>query len=170
MRFKTLFLLIPICLSFLFPLAAEEPRLLEHGAPVSALAFSPVDASLIAIAGVDTDIKVWDVHNDSVRILKGHQNTVTSLAFSPDGSLLASTGGGQTILWQMPDLRKITTFGHGGPEITFSADGTLLAITGRHVNVFDVARRTEIATLEHDEWVWSLSFSNDGRINTPDHA
>ena len=168
MKFKTLFFLIPIWLSFLFPLTAEEPRLLEHEAPVSALAFSPVDASLIAIAGVDTDIKVWDAHNDTLRTLKGHQDTVTSLAFSPDGSLLASTGGGQTILWQMPDLRKITTFGHGGPEIAFSADATLLAIAGRHVNVFDVARRTEIATLEHDEWVWSLSFSNDGRFLAAD--
>ena len=168
MRFKALFFSVPIWLSFLFPLTAEEPRLLEHGAPVSALAFSPVDAPLIAIAGVDTDIKIWDVHNDSVRTLNGHQDTVTSLAFSPDGSLLASTGGGQTILWQMPDLRKITTFGHGGPEIAFSTDGTLLAITGRHVNVFDVAHRTEIATLEHDEWVWSLSFSNDGRFLAAD--
>ena len=46
-----------------------------------------------------------------IRTLSGHTNTVTSVAFSPDGSLLASGSHDNTIkLWQLPSGRELTLF------------------------------------------------------------
>ena len=170
MKFKCSFLIIPIWLSFLLPSIAQEPISLEHTGPVSALAFSPVDASFIASSSADADttIKLWNLQNDTVKHLKGHTDIVEALAFSPDGQLLASSGGGQTFLWDIPRLQRIATFGYAGPEIAFSPDGHLLAISGSHVNLVNVKNRTEIATLEHNEWVWVVTFSHDGKYLATD--
>jgi WD40 repeat protein len=64
------------------------------------IAFNP-DGSILASAGGDKTIHVWDPANGNlVKSLDGHQDAVTCLSFSPDGKIL-TTGGldGKLILW-----------------------------------------------------------------------
>src|SRR5262249_7303523 len=87
-----------------------------------ALAFSPVlsnrDHRFLAIAGPDTEVRIWDARpapsssNEGLRylrsphhILQGHTQPVRGLAFSPDGRRLATVSAddsaerGEIKLW-----------------------------------------------------------------------
>ncbi|MBK9751752.1 MAG: WD40 repeat domain-containing protein [Chloroflexi bacterium] len=71
--------------------------------------------------------------------LEGHEGGVNSVAFSPDGTLLAS-GGTDTVvrLWN-PTTGELTNelSGHTAPvfAVAFNSDGTLLATTGQDFSV-----------------------------------
>lgn len=148
---------------------AQEPMLLEHEGGVRTVAFSPIDASLLATAGESNIIKLWNLKNNTVQILRGHADIVNSVAFSSNGELLASGSEDRTIrLWNVHSQENIATFDHDNTRIkavTFSPDGQILA-TGadRHIKLWDVRDWAEIVTLRHDEWVRTLVFSPDGQF------
>ena len=72
MKFKCLFLIIPLWMSFLLPSTAQEPIIFEHTAPVNALAFSPADVSFIASSSADADtiITLRNLRNGTVEHLE----------------------------------------------------------------------------------------------------
>jgi serine/threonine protein kinase len=97
-------------------------------------ALSPV-ADLLAVAGADGAIRLWDLRSrNRADVLRtdlhrrtGHDAAALALAFSPDGSLLASA----------------------------HVDGV--------VHLWDLAKGEEVAVrLRHDESVGTLAFSPDG--------
>jgi WD40 repeat protein len=106
--------------------------------------------------------------------LRGHANMVLSLAFSPDGTLLASgSRDNQIILWNVPDGTTRTTLsGHANwvQSLTFSPDGALLASGSRDhtIILWDVSERDSPAQMlgealvGHTGPVNSVAFSPDG--------
>jgi len=57
---------------------------------VFSLAFNPADANELATGTRDGMVTIWNLHDKSPRLtLRLNRNDVTSLAFSPDGKLLA---------------------------------------------------------------------------------
>ena len=77
--------------------------------PVYALAFSP-DAKLVVAGGMEGELMVWD--RETRRVLTNFQaqaNFTVGLAFSGDGHMLASSGGGDDIIrvWSVSDWRNI---------------------------------------------------------------
>ena len=103
--------------------------------------------------------------------LYGHTDVVNSLAFSPDGSVLASASHDKTIiLWNLQQRQALATLrGHEGEveHLSFSPDGSLLASASwdKTVILWDVKKQQALATLhEHDDWIEHLSFSPDGSL------
>ena len=103
--------------------------------------------------------------------LEGHADFVTGVAFSPDGTRLASSSADGTLkLWNAADGKLIRTlYGHAGwvVSVNFSPDGVLLASGGadKTIKLWNSADGSEIKTLYgHSGSVASLSFSPDGSL------
>jgi WD40 repeat protein len=113
--------------------------------------------------------------------MRGHEEGVTQLAFSPDGSLLASSDrSGVVKLWDIPpqDRLERTLRGHRGrvSRIAFSRDGRLLATgsldwrritiddpTDGSIRIWDVATGSKRAVLpQPDGGILDLAFNPDG--------
>ena len=149
----------------LTPIAAFNHESLIHD-----VAFSPVDASVIAGTDGNT-IKLWSLANTSEpqAILSEHVSTVKSIAFSSTGELLVSTGlDNQVILWDIPSKTKINSFKTPAIAIAISPDGNYLATVGRRSKIWDIRNPKEIVeiqTLPHDESVlfWTVDLSPDGK-------
>lgn len=106
-----------------------------------------------------------------LRTLRGHREAVLSVAFSPDGSILASgSRDGTAKLWRVSNGALLRTLdGHESPvgSVEFSPDGSLLAsASGDHtITLWRVSDGTLLRTLEgHDDWVSSVDFSPDGNL------
>lgn len=81
-------------------LAGHEGKSNSYKSLVWDVEFNP-SGNLLASAGGDGTIKVWDVSQKELLVsLEGHSHGVTSIAFDPEGQILASGGLDGTIkLW-----------------------------------------------------------------------
>ena len=109
---------------------------LSENERITSVAFSP-DGTL-ASAGHSEVIDLWDVAtHEQIATLEGHSlerysGVVNTVAFSPDGIILASGGlpDGTVGLWDVGNRELIATLkGHSGSvsSVSFSPDGTKLA-------------------------------------------
>jgi WD40 repeat protein len=106
-----------------------------------------------------------------ITTLTGHTDLVRSVAFSPDGRLLASGSDDKTIkLWEVATGSLVRTLsGHTSIvfSVAFSPDGRLLASGSADwtVKLWEVASGSLVRTLSgHPGSVNSVAFSPDGRL------
>lgn len=113
---------------------------------------------------------LWRLCHPRGRTLRGHQADVYRAEFSPDGTLLATSGKDQTVrLWDVAtgETRRILN-GHSNDvnSVTFSPDGRTLATASedQSVKLWDAATGRERQTLSgHSAEVVSALFTPDGR-------
>ena len=132
--------------------------------------FSP-DNKLLAVASA-TGVWIYDVDTDEeLALLTGHTGIVKSIAFSPNGSLLASASWDNTIrLWNVFNfsLNKTLT-GHTSAvtSVTFSADSWTVASgsADNTIRLWDVITgRTENTFEGHTDRVTSVAFGPDDAL------
>ena len=146
------------------------------GQPVSYFDFSP-DGRTIVTSSVDSTVRLWDVETGKpVGQPLDSQGLILTIAFSPDGHLLAAGTQGATEnapnalrLW---DIRTSQPVGDPVPvdsvvtATVFSPDGRTLATGSADgmIRLWDVDTKTQLgASLTgHTSIVTSLSFSPDG--------
>ena len=115
----------------------------------------------------DGEVRLWDVVTGQHKVtLKGHTDRVYSVAFSPDGTTLASASrDGEVRLWDaVTGQHKATLKGHTDwvYSVAFSPDGiTLASASGDgEVRLWDAVTGQHKATLK-DTWIGSIAFSPD---------
>ena len=105
------------------------------------------------------------ITGSQLAVLSGHTNTVRSLAFSPDGTMLASGSHDKTVgLWDVQTGGVIETF-HGHTNwirsVSISADSVMIA-SGSHdgtIRLWDVRARVCRHIIEQQEEVHCVIFS-----------
>ena len=156
--------------------------------PVRGIAVSPDKSAVVASRG--NQIHVYDAGSgayvrslidpdlktpDSKPVQAAHLSLVESLAYSPDGKIIASGAYQEVILWdaQTGKIRKrITGFADRVVALDFSNNGKLLATGGGaptedgEVKVFDVATGNLVFEIKngHSDTVFGVSFSPDDKM------
>ena len=141
-----------------------------HRDGITAMAISP-DSRVIATGAGFTEhtIKLWNPESDKmVGELTNHQSWICGLAFSPDGTLLASSSADQTIrLWDTKTWTEVTTLrGHEDEvySLAFSADGRRLITGGKDGSV----RLWQIPPAKRPPPIWALPESCNNFAMSPD--
>lgn len=85
--------------------ASAKGLLAGHTNWVLSVAANPADANMVATGSSDKRVKLWDLRRrDCVQTFEAHTEPVWSVAYSPDGSLLASVGDDAAI--QVYELQR----------------------------------------------------------------
>lgn len=133
-----------------------------------ASAISP-DAKTVALAPADDTIRVRGTDDSRKEVTLSTKGPQAAVAYSPDGSLLASCGLGEASLWRTSDYSRVADLPHPWLRVwsvAFSPDGKKLATacSDRAVRVWNTDDGRCLLTLRgHADEVWSVAFSPDGR-------
>jgi WD40 repeat protein len=147
--------------------AAE--RVLVHPDRVMAAAWSR-NGRLLATAGWDGVLRVWDAASGMVRIeIAGGTTQFLAVAFTPDErGLIAGGHEGSVAVWELATgARRLALEGHTGPVtwVEYSPDGGLIATTADDLNarIWDPRTGKQLAQRMHGYAVMRGAWHRDGQ-------
>jgi WD40 repeat protein len=141
----------------------------SHGMMITALAFSPMDNKQLATASCDGTIMIWNTDSGARLDMCETNGSAMSLAYSPSGRRLATSGQPRVIEMWDTNTRSPLDVIIGHPDavrsIAFSPDGRTVATgcdDGR-VRLCDAETNQIVIILdEHHGRINSVAFSPDG--------
>lgn len=126
------------------------------------------DGQLIA-TGDSNNVKLWNPEGKLLKVMEGrHNRNVVSVAFSPDGTFLASAGWDNTIkLWNLDGtlIRTIRGYTHSITDSLFSPDGRFFVHSSRNtIKLWDLNGNYVRSIDGHRDSIENLSIGNNGQI------
>eukprot|EP00632_Arachnochrysis_sp_CCMP2950_P011041 CAMPEP_0185690504 /NCGR_PEP_ID=MMETSP1164-20130828/1159_1 /TAXON_ID=1104430 /ORGANISM="Chrysoreinhardia sp, Strain CCMP2950" /LENGTH=685 /DNA_ID=CAMNT_0028357075 /DNA_START=450 /DNA_END=2507 /DNA_ORIENTATION=- len=150
------------CTVHLWCLACDRPvsKFSDHREEIYTIRWSPTGPRTkypnapvcLASASFDATVRLWDADAERcLHVLQKHDKKVYTIAFSPDGELVASGSlGGQINVWGVKSGGLVKSFSLDGShskastdifEVAWNTSGTRLAATSTHaVTVIDVIK------------------------------
>jgi WD40 repeat protein len=146
-------------------------RLLRSGLPaVSSLAFS-ADSQIISAGMADGTTHLFTPQREEPFILQTNLGGVNAVAFSPDGTMMATAGQDRLInIWDTRTGAMVLQFsGHTRPvlHLEFSSDSALLlsGASDYTTRIWDFNARLEMRRLREDgPNIWCASFTSDSDV------
>jgi WD40 repeat protein/tRNA A-37 threonylcarbamoyl transferase component Bud32 len=136
---------------------SPDGQRIASGNPVAIDLIGPGETTDVSQAPGRGKVIVWDATTGrEILTLKGHAGPVNSVAFSPDGTRLASASDDRTVkLWDLTTGEVLLTLeGHAGPvnSVVFSPDGTRLASAGadQTIRLWDARPLTSEVSVERE--------------------
>ncbi len=154
------------------PALADPPQTSEldgeHEKAILFVAWSP-DGTMLASAGDDKTIVVWDVKAGGRKMRLGeHDGSVCSFAWSPDGKQIAGADAhGPIRIWDLgrrKQLKEIEGHGGGALGVAWSPKGDYIASTGHDgvVKIIDAKTWSEVRSWKMKAEGWGIAFNADG--------
>ena len=144
----------------------------SHERSVTSIVFSPSNEKHAASGSDDTTIRIWNIERRelAVRPLRGHRDTVSAIAYSPDGTRLVSGSSDKTVrIWNSEtghllsilhrhyDSVKSIGYSPNGPRIlSASLDNTIRVLDAQSGQIICGPING------HNKLVDSMCFSPDG--------
>ncbi|KAG2087803.1 WD40-repeat-containing domain protein [Suillus discolor] len=142
---------------------------LRMGPYRSLVAVSPDDRRVASSSG--DYIMIWDIDEQKVHDpLDNHEDTVTSLCFSPDGKRLASGSlDGTVVIWDVETRAVLSTLVKGNLSsvfcVAFSPDGSKLASATKFIiRVWSPDNAELLFDINaHSDWIGNIVWSPDSQ-------
>ena len=112
----------------LYNLETKISTVIEHGAGLNALDFSP-DNTQLATAGKDGILRFWDLKSATEIGIIENSAPLQAVAYHPEGLQIALAMENEIIIWDIESKREIATLAQLGDihNIAYSSDGVWLA-------------------------------------------
>jgi WD40 repeat protein len=159
----------------------REVNTFRHPCEVTSVAFSP-SGKILASSGCNGTIYIWDfiysgygrriTSGELKTTLTGHSSYIRSIAFSPDGKILASASGCSDAcikLWDVSTEQELYTIRgdlYDYRSVAFSPDSKFIVFVGRDkLKIVSLSSLQEVAALVgHTDDINSVTFSPCSQI------
>jgi WD40 repeat protein/transcriptional regulator with XRE-family HTH domain len=130
---------------------------------VNAVSFSP-NGQTVAAGSSQNCVLVWNLASRSLTAQLPQEDPVTSVAWDGDGRLAAGDADGTVSFWSLPS--PILLAGAPVNSVAFSPDDSMLAVGSQHLQLWDPASRSLLASLPTPSttFVNAVAFAPGGRL------